>query len=131
MPHSEHHLHPSRASSQAEREKRKSGPSRAPSASSTTATRGSSTHSKRHEDGDDKASISSKSTQPTKGPRGVEVLRDIAGERVRHAKCPPEYLEAISPRDDEQVKIISGNEASAFFVKFLGYVVGSIDSRLD
>ncbi|RXW24537.1 hypothetical protein EST38_g1317 [Candolleomyces aberdarensis] len=125
MPHSEHHLHPSRASSQAEREKRRLAPSKTPSASSTTTTKYSSSRSKRHEDGDDKASISSKSTHPAKGPRGVEALRDIAGERVRHSKCPPEYLEAIAPREDEQVNIISGNEASTFFVKFLG---GGLDN---
>ncbi|KAF6754189.1 hypothetical protein DFP72DRAFT_1033376 [Ephemerocybe angulata] len=50
----------------------------------------------------------------------LSALRQVGGERVRHSKCPPEYLEGRAHRQEENVQILTGNEASSFFVKYLG-----------
>ncbi|EAU92408.1 hypothetical protein CC1G_00627 [Coprinopsis cinerea okayama7 len=113
MPHSAPRLHPSRTP---DRDKKKSSQKPSPT-SSTPKTRRSTC------DSDDKASILSRSTHFSTGTATVnpdDPLRGVAGDRVRHAKCAPDFLEGIAVRDDAQVRIITGVEASTFFVKYLG-----------
>ncbi|TFK24295.1 hypothetical protein FA15DRAFT_422148 [Coprinopsis marcescibilis] len=117
------HFYPARAAStHSERDVRRPPP-RTGSTSSATATTLGSTARKLLSDEvvDDKHSFKSNSTtQASQGTRAAEALRGITGDRVRHAKCPPEFLEAIAVRHDKQVKIVTGSEASTFFVKYLG-----------
>lgn len=122
MPLSGLHLHPpSRASSQASSKK----PPRPPLIPTTQAP-----HRKPlFEDVDsDKASVLTRSSTVS-NVKTEDAMLGIAGERVRHAKCPPEFLEAMAGRDDPTVNIITGLEASTFFVKYLGEQDGGSQSR--
>lgn len=70
-------------------------------------------------DGDD-ASIKSRSSQLSKESNPIDTLRIIAGERVRHGKCSPEFLEGMAERvGNKYVKILTGAEAERFFKKYV------------
>ncbi|KAH6911181.1 hypothetical protein BKA70DRAFT_1220218 [Coprinopsis sp. MPI-PUGE-AT-0042] len=75
---------------------------------------------------DDKASLHSASSNGSSGNvQTADVLRGVTGDRVRHGQCAPEFLEAIAVRGDKHLKILTGTEASTFFLSYLGRAVGS------
>jgi hypothetical protein len=70
---------------------------------------------------DDKASLDSQTSNGSSGNvQTADVLRGVTGDRVRHGKCAPEFLEAIAVRGDRRLKILTGTEASSFFLRYLG-----------
>jgi len=78
-------------------------------------------------DDDDKQSTISHASGVTRGEHALEALRLVAGNRVRHARCAPEFLEDIATKGADglkkifptQLKIIGGSEAKSFFRHYL------------
>lgn len=69
---------------------------------------------------DDDASIKSRSSQLSRESNAIDTLRIIAGERVRHGKCSPEFLEGMAERvGNKYVKILTGAEAERFFKNYV------------
>lgn len=72
-------------------------------------------------DNDDKASLHSHDSTGSSGNvQTADLLRGVTGDRVRHGNCAPEFLEAIAFRGDKHLKILTGTEASSFFLKYIG-----------
>ncbi|KAF8167590.1 hypothetical protein B0H34DRAFT_682448 [Crassisporium funariophilum] len=74
---------------------------------------------------DDKQSILSGASGVPRAEQTLDVLRLVAGNRVRHARCAPEFLEEIATRGapkklvSKKFKIISGSEARSYFKSYI------------
>ena len=77
---------------------------------------------------DDKHSTISHDSGVPRAEHALDALRLVAGDRVRHARCAPEFLEEIATKGahDElrkasgnNVKVIGGAEARSFFRNYL------------
>lgn len=102
----------------------------------------------REREGDDEISIKSKSSSGISSSgtssstrSALDALRLTAGSGVRRSKCRAEFLEKLaqSPQDlnildkdvAERLRIITGKEAVALFLKFVGWVLApSLPLRL-
>lgn len=64
---------------------------------------------------------------------GKDALRRVAGHRVRHARCAPDFLAALGARGEvpesvrratsKQFRIVGGSEARAFFAGYIACVM--------
>ncbi|KAF8913157.1 hypothetical protein CPB84DRAFT_520360 [Gymnopilus junonius] len=77
---------------------------------------------------DDKHSTMSHSSGVPRAEHAFESLRLVAGNRVRHARCAPEFLEEIANKgvqdslkdsSSRRFKIISGSDARTYFKDFV------------
>lgn len=76
---------------------------------------------------DDKRSTRSRSSHASRPESISEALLGLVGDRVRHAKCAPEYLEAVAQRGGDGVvkdttqkyKVVAGSDAVSLLDKFL------------
>jgi len=82
---------------------------------------------------DDKQSTTSRDSGVPRADHALESLRLVAGNRVRHARCVPEFLEEIANKgvqdslkdsSSRKFKIICGSEARSFFKNYVEYVLG-------
>lgn len=64
-----------------------------------------------------------------------EALQLVAGNRVRHARCAPEFLEEVAGAHfkkftSRKFKIITGSEANSFFKNYIMCVHSSFEDPL-
>ena len=62
-----------------------------------------------------------------------ETLQLVAGNRVRHARCAPEFLEEVAGAHfkkftSKKFKIITGSEAKSFFKNYIVCVHSTIEA---
>lgn len=62
----------------------------------------------------------------------LEALQLVAGSRVRHARCAPEFLEEVAGAHfkkftSKKFKIITGSEANSFFKNYIMCVHSTFD----
>ena len=74
---------------------------------------------------DDKQSTISQDSIP-RAEHVLEALQLVAGNRVRHARCAPEFLEEVAGAHfktftSKKFKIITGSEARSFFKNYILY----------
>ncbi|KDR85494.1 hypothetical protein GALMADRAFT_364491 [Galerina marginata CBS 339.88] len=77
---------------------------------------------------DDKQSTMSRASGVPRAEHALDALRLVAGNRVRHARCAPEFLEEIATRgvqdslkqsSSRKFKIINGSEARTYFKNYI------------
>jgi hypothetical protein len=77
---------------------------------------------------DDKQSLISRSSGTPRAEQGLDTLRLVAGNRVRHARCAPEYLEEMAVKGtpesvkkavSQKFKVIAGQEARTYFKNYV------------
>lgn len=77
---------------------------------------------------DDKQSTLSHSSGVPRADQGKDALRLVAGNRVRHARCAPEFLEEIANKGvpdslrkatSKKFKFITGSDARTFFKNYI------------
>ena len=72
---------------------------------------------------DDKQSTVSQDSIP-RAEHALEALQLVAGNRVRHARCAPEFLEEVAGAHfkkftSKRFKIITSSEARSFFKNYI------------
>lgn len=84
---------------------------------------------------DDKQSLISRSSGTPRAEQGLDTLRLVAGNRVRHARCAPEYLEEMAVKGtpesvkkavSQKFKVIAGQEARTYFKNYVEYVPATV-----
>ncbi|KAF8956070.1 hypothetical protein BDZ97DRAFT_1925850 [Flammula alnicola] len=78
---------------------------------------------------DDKRSTMSQASGVPRADQGLDALQLVAGNRVRHARCAPEFLEEIATKGvqdslrkatSKKFKVIAGSEARTYFKNYIG-----------
>lgn len=87
---------------------------------------------------DDKQSLISRSSGTPRAEQGHDTLRLVAGNRVRHARCAPEYLEDMAVKGipesvrkavSQKFKVIAGQEARTYFKNYVECVSITVPPR--
>lgn len=79
---------------------------------------------------DDKQSTMSRASGVPRAEHALDALRLVAGNRVRHARCAPEFLEEIATKGAQHIlkrtsskncKVICGSDARSAFKDYMRY----------
>jgi hypothetical protein len=79
---------------------------------------------------DDQKSMMSQESGIPRADGALHALQHVAGKRVRHGRCAPEFLEEMAAKGandglrrfvPKKFKVISGQEARIFFRSYIGY----------
>lgn len=85
-------------------------------------------HKKLDDVEDDKQSTMSRASGIPRADHALDALRLVAGNRVRHARCAPEFLEEISTKGAQYIlkrtsskncKVICGSDARSAFKDYI------------
>ena len=88
---------------------------------------------------DDRKSTFSQDSGVPRANGALHALQLVAGNRVRHGRCPPEFLEEIATRGAndslrrfiaKKFRVMSGQEARLFFKNYIRFV-SLVSSRLN